>query len=349
MLRKLRWLILGFLAPEFVLLVAAGQWSSARHSMKDMQNLGHTHWTMVHGFYADSGGYWLNFRDFPRFPATAKQIHYLVHHQYLKMPQTTEEDIKDKSKADIIAKTIACLQTLWFVLQCIARSASSLPIAPIELCTCCIILCTATTYFFWLKKPLNVGIPITLTIDSDVSTVLIAAGQHAQKQFRYTPLDFVDSRAFILPQWERAAQFYGVYKHPLTRIPNDRNPYLYNLKQRLLIGGVTLVFSTISFADWHFEFPTRIEQLVWRAGCLMCESTLFIHAIAENVAHRDQRGFFYISKYKTKWPQLLILVIPGGIYFLARTMLVLIAFSSLRFLPLGCYIDLNWLDILPHI
>jgi len=38
-----------------------------------------------------------------------------------KLRKISEEDIKDRSKGDILSKLIAILQTTWFILQCIAR------------------------------------------------------------------------------------------------------------------------------------------------------------------------------------------------------------------------------------
>ena len=57
--RKARWLLLGILAPELPMLFAFAQWASAKRSVVDMHNLGFiaTEWTLVHAFYADSGGY----------------------------------------------------------------------------------------------------------------------------------------------------------------------------------------------------------------------------------------------------------------------------------------------------
>lgn len=60
--RKARWLLLGVLAPELPMLFAFAQWASAKRSVVDMHNLGftETEWTLVHAFYADSGGYVLH-------------------------------------------------------------------------------------------------------------------------------------------------------------------------------------------------------------------------------------------------------------------------------------------------
>jgi hypothetical protein len=347
-LRKLRWFILAILMPETLLLASGGQWASAHRSKADMKGLGHANWTMAHGFYANSGGFLLHCSDFAPFPVTAKQIAYLVRHNYIPCPCITKQEIFDKSKADMFTKSLACLQTSWFVIQCVARFAQSLPIAPLELCTCAIVLCTVTSFFFWIQKPLNVETPTTLHTTYSISGILVHAGERAEKPFRNTPLDFVEPNSYVSPLWPRFASLLGQYRHPFQRIPNDRNPELYNMWQRALFGGVVVVFSTISFADWHFAFPTRQEQLIWRATCLITESSLFLHGIAEAWAHRGLKSFLYIEGYKIKWPHMLVFVLPACLYFCARMLLISIAISTLRSLPRKCYLNVQWLEFLPH-
>lgn len=122
------------------MLFAIGQWASAKRSVADMADLGFKEWSIVHAFYADSGGFMLQARDSPPFPVTAKQVHYLVQKKYMQMPEITRKEIWYKSKgsydrgtlcvicskltrdvADRFAKTAACLQTGWFIVQIIAE------------------------------------------------------------------------------------------------------------------------------------------------------------------------------------------------------------------------------------
>lgn len=107
--RKLRWFILAILAPELLMLFAAGQWASAKRSVKDMAELRAGEWTMVHAFYADSGGFMLQASDSNPFPVTARQIYYLIEKGHLEPPSISKKEIWDKSKADAFAKMIAGL------------------------------------------------------------------------------------------------------------------------------------------------------------------------------------------------------------------------------------------------
>ena len=42
------------------------------------------------------------------------------------VPYVTEEEIKDRSKSDVFAKTFAIGQSTWLVIQCVARAAQGL-------------------------------------------------------------------------------------------------------------------------------------------------------------------------------------------------------------------------------
>lgn len=79
-------------------------------------------------------------------------------------PLITEEDIQDRSKNDAISKTLIILQTTWFVMQCIARWFSHLPITELEVVTLGFAMLNGITYGLWWHKPQNVGRPVFLEI-----------------------------------------------------------------------------------------------------------------------------------------------------------------------------------------
>lgn len=348
--RKTRWLILGALAPETVLLASGGQWASAKRSLTDMKDLGFNRWTLVHGFYADSGGFLLRTSDHSPFPVTAKQIHYLVKEKYMIVPEISEKEIFDKIKADLFTKTIACLQTGWFVTECIARAIQRLPVSPLEQCTCAIILCTVAVYYFWLHKPLNVTTPTTLHVDCSMVSILLRAGTDAEKPFWNTPMDFVEPpNVYTFGNWPSWARHFGAYSKPFVRIPNDRNPRLYGFSQRIVYSLLVVIFSTLSFAEWHFEFPSTVEMITWRAACIVAETSLLVHAIAEAFSHDvPPHDYLYIEGYKLRWPANLVFFVPATTYLLARMAIIVVAIASLRSLPADSYLNLQWTTFIPR-
>jgi len=74
-------------------------------------------------------------------------------------PLITEEEIKDKSKADTLGKAILAFQLLWFTLQVAVRFFSGLTITLVELDTVCMAILTLLLLFFWRNKPLRPECP----------------------------------------------------------------------------------------------------------------------------------------------------------------------------------------------
>jgi hypothetical protein len=74
----------------------------------------------------------------------------------IDFPRITKDEIQDKSKGDILSKTLVMIQTGWFVLQCIARGVERLPITELEIVTLAFAALNLVTYGLWWHKPLNV-------------------------------------------------------------------------------------------------------------------------------------------------------------------------------------------------
>jgi len=85
---------------------------------------------MRHGFFVIMGG----FHSADATSGHPLDINELRSSKYIFTMPTTEE-IGDKGKSDGLAKAIVIVQTLWFVLQCIARGVRGLPITELEIVT----------------------------------------------------------------------------------------------------------------------------------------------------------------------------------------------------------------------
>lgn len=125
-LRKLRWMVQAFVAPELTLGFATAQKAEARRSIKLWKDSGNYRWTIYHGFYATMGGFVLQPRDSTPFPVNYKQLHYLVMGGYVSFPDITETKIRCMGKQDTFQKGLTLLQLGWFIVQCIGRACPSL-------------------------------------------------------------------------------------------------------------------------------------------------------------------------------------------------------------------------------
>ena len=70
--------------------------------------------------------------------------------------------LDDKTKADPITKSLVCVQAGWFIVQCIARLTTDLPITLFEIHTLAHVLVAFCMYLLWFSKPYNALSPVTL-------------------------------------------------------------------------------------------------------------------------------------------------------------------------------------------
>ncbi len=72
----------------------------------------------------------------------ARKGHFLV---------IEESQISDRSKADILAKVLVCLQVSWMLIQCIARKSVGYPLTILELHTFVHVGCALMMFVLWFK------------------------------------------------------------------------------------------------------------------------------------------------------------------------------------------------------
>ena len=313
------------------------------------------------------------------FPITARQLKYLIQKSYLSLPTISEKEIWDKSKADKVAKILAIFQTSWLGTQTLARAIQHLPITPLELFTLAVALNLLSTLWLWLNKPLDVGSPTVLTLDTSIAVILAQAGRIVKEPCRDTPLDFIESEIYQSRSWnERVLHWIlhqGIQSRPMLRtdpcfplwlchgpgisiltcclgIPNDRDWQPLNLSQNLALALPVSIFASIHFCGWNFSFPTYTELILWRVAVSLIWSLLLVYGISEVV-------LFWKSKYtktsleigrayKRTWPWALFFHIPAGIYFCMRLLLVVEVVVSLRSLPEDAFVNIQWSGFIPH-
>ena len=125
-------------------------------------------WTMTHSFYAIMGGFAFDASDAePNFLPNHRSrlcisvygVSYIAKKAPYSIPDMAEKDIKDKSKADSLAKFIVCLQALWFCVQCITRVSQRKAISLLELNTFAHAFCALLIYALWWHKPQDIKEP----------------------------------------------------------------------------------------------------------------------------------------------------------------------------------------------
>jgi len=191
LLHKILWTILATIAPEVVLWRAWSQFWVARQLCKEINQNAMEEgnittessnaiiqvsreasiempqtWSLRLGFFAVMGGFTVSvdsldsqlFSDLDGMTLTPKGMKFLAKNR-LALPNVDIEAIRDKSKADSLAKLLVCLQAGWMLLQTIARQFENLPITLLELNTVAHVVAAFIIYGFWWFKPQNVNKP----------------------------------------------------------------------------------------------------------------------------------------------------------------------------------------------
>lgn len=360
--RKIRWALFTVFAPEVIIAVSSCQCASARASVEPMKQLGASHWTLVHGFFADSGGFVLHAPDVPPFPVNTRAIYYLASHKYIDIPTVTERLIWDRSKADNFAKIVACIQSLYMVAQCIARADQSLEISCLELLTVAFVFCAAVSYYFWMSKPFSAESPISINLRTDMATVLRESGS-TRPYHSDTPMDFVEQ-----PGWNAYNRrpsfknFGGLTRRPLDRIPNDYWPQFPNLRSAIPIWLVSITFGAIHLLAWNFQFPTSAELWAWRIASLTALVLLFFLGLVQVLdvyPGINQPLTFLVIWTKTypaenssllrRWLVNTPETLGYTLYFIARLVIVTESFVSLRLMSSSAYQAVKWSNYWPHL
>lgn len=122
---------------------------------------------MVYAYYAVMGGFTVDISDLhdkiPRATVTTNGILFLASHGHFI--QITRESIRDKSKADLLAKGLVCVQVLWAIGQTIERKAAGYPITLLEVHTLVHIVCALILYVLWIRKPQDVHDPTVISLE----------------------------------------------------------------------------------------------------------------------------------------------------------------------------------------
>ncbi|KAF2130159.1 hypothetical protein P153DRAFT_356795 [Dothidotthia symphoricarpi CBS 119687] len=137
----------------------------------------HSHLALMGGFVFDTSKLEKNF--FPqgrtRLTLTAAALRTLAEYDPDLIPDISEGEIKDKSKADHLGKTLVCLQAIWFIVQTVGRMAASFPISLLELNTFLHALCCLVVYTAWWNKPLDIQEPFIIDVFEDRTRKICAS------------------------------------------------------------------------------------------------------------------------------------------------------------------------------
>ncbi|ESK87557.1 hypothetical protein Moror_2006 [Moniliophthora roreri MCA 2997] len=235
-------------------------------------------------------------------------LEYLLARGHIRM---TQDEIRDKGHADALTKTIALVQTLWFILQCVARVIQGLEVTALEVVVFAFAVLNFITYFLWWNKPLRVRHPIrvywqlhppalklprekfwTNLLCRLVRYAVDACGTGINAAVMYVADDYhslSNERIFAFLKSRIFSPLYPIvalgtrFRDLGAGIESDNCRYLFSSrldKDTIPIHAITyivaILFAAIHLIPWFFSFPTAIERTLWRISAVFATSAPII-------------------------------------------------------------------------
>ncbi|KAI9449654.1 hypothetical protein F5148DRAFT_633627 [Russula earlei] len=330
-------------------------------------------WTKTHGFFAIMGGFMEYEGNRPVRVLLPEQLKSYSLTGNGDFPRIAKEEIEDKSKGDIIAKTLVILQTGWFVMQCIARGVQHLPVTELELVTVAFAALNFVMYLLWWDKPLHVqrGVRVykkrnteEAIDDGDVESACSVGFWGALREsLSELPAAIVNGPLTAEIQWRDESWLWRVlvwpFMKPFTILSGEDEEY-QDLKRVNtfypnawyagreffavpIVIVVASIFGGIHCIGWSFTFPSTTERTLWRVASVSITVVPILLTLFMFMCMGSGADHWY------DFPVAIIVIILLVAYLVGRLMLLVLPFLSLRSLPPAAYYVLHWTSVIPHV
>ncbi|KAI0062794.1 hypothetical protein BV25DRAFT_1855598 [Artomyces pyxidatus] len=265
----------------------------------------------------------------PQHPLSPHDVVRLVRAGILVPP--TEDEIRGWSQGDALSKTLAVIQTLWFVVQCIARRAEDLSITQLEVMTLAYTTITVAMYAFWWSKPQNIGCAVRVAVKNLPEPERVGSERWYQRIW-----NVIAGGQDVLADLRRESRvptFYG------GGMSNENNAIYADV----IALGAAMVFGAVHCAAWNYAFPSHAEELIWRVSsvAIVAVPGTMLLVLLAFWSMKDYRDIF---RYIT----LAVFLLSGSVYVAARVLLLALSFTTLRSLPDAAYEAVRWTLLIPH-
>ncbi|KAF8857200.1 hypothetical protein BDZ45DRAFT_436793 [Acephala macrosclerotiorum] len=354
-----KWMLATVIAPEYLLMKNWGDLVLAKENLFQLHQLAaedNVPWSLSHTLFADMGGFVIRSYAFERlkkpsesgtdttdlkskyanpFYISALDLRRLRQEKLLeRLPYISIDELLDRSKGDNFVRLIAVLQILWMVVQIIARGFRHLAVSQLEIGVIAFAACAVLIYAINWSKPKGVQSPVPiLQYEGEIpDEVINCLGQTARENF---------FSLSISSSWNHQRG---------SRIRNDSlydelASYDDHDSRHVWAGFIgTLVFGGIHLAAWNFEFPTHVEQILWRYASVTC-TCLFVAIFFLSLLHDLLK---HLGTGISLHIQTCIVGFSMFIYVVARLVLLVELFRTLCFLPPSAYIS-TWAANIPHL
>ncbi|KAF8167083.1 hypothetical protein BJ912DRAFT_1048732 [Pholiota molesta] len=307
--------------------------------------------------------------------------------QKFALPNITAKEINDRSKRDGLSKTIAIGQTTWFLAQCLTRKAQGLVTTELELVTVAFAALNVFIYFFWWDKPMDVGTTVMVVRDltsgaeeygsyqspptNSTDQKPMAGGNLKRTPTTYnkikTFVQFInDSHVFSILSF--LTLFRGLFERvgsmllesPDIKSGTKQISKFYALdaseEEKFTIlacaGFIGVLFGGIHCVGWNYFFPSHAEVILWRVSSIAITGVPALVALGAFAFYAEETsGSKMVKKYCGILGAILLSLGAVGLipYIVARIVLLVEAFVSLRDLPPDALLAVRWTSFLPHL
>jgi hypothetical protein len=317
-------------------------------------------WTRAHGFFLIMGGFQLFERsDQSSQPARDKNDHarhavgrfvrilefqdVLQHKLETIIPFVTEEEIKDKGKSDAISKFIVLFQTLWFIIQCIARGIKHLPLTELEIVTLAYAMMNLFVYIFWWDKPHNVGCPIRVYEN-------VASRRRTPAKWVTGVLGILQTVAiYVIGMQDKFVMLSRESKAPMFwsgGVDDLISADVVSMRASLGPSILGIAFGAIHCIAWPYIFPSHVELVLWRTSSI---AMLAVPLLSATFCAVVTPGKEHILNVLITALCVILLTLSSWLYIAARIATIVMAFTTLRSLPSEAFIVVDWTTFIPHI
>ncbi|PYI36123.1 hypothetical protein BP00DRAFT_474770 [Aspergillus indologenus CBS 114.80] len=271
----------------------------------------------------------------------------------LQLPDITEKELQDRSKADWLLRSITVLQILWMIIQIAVRGVTRLAVTPLEIGVAAFACCAVMTYVLSWNKPKGVQVPITILefggggeqAFKALESRELAPMMDLNQLTRISPSEIVSLVSSLFEI--ESMPFVGVVHMSVSRIVGM--PALLGV----LLGGS--LFGGIHLIAWRFPFPSDTEQFLWRFAAVYCTAAPLSVFVPDLLIHLFALLIFYcrrLGRAGVIWAVMLIAFpsltfILVFLYCLARSYLLVEMFRTLAYQPPGAYIG-TWTVNIPY-
>ncbi|KAH6911631.1 hypothetical protein BKA70DRAFT_1268226 [Coprinopsis sp. MPI-PUGE-AT-0042] len=344
-------------------------------------------WTDTHSQFLQMGGYVFKFKDGHSYvdmvdlfkSSSSRNKHAEAMREALLQRQDRVEELMDRSKTNLLARTIAYSQMLWFCTNFVGRLAEGLTITKLEVASLAYVAMTLAAYYFWMDKPLDVDCPIIVAEEEKGSFGNLDASPLFRHINEFTPFPDWDSDA-ILSHGTLIAIGQSVlivatnvflafcnatlalFRLVITDIPKewrsvdnrhaDQFPFLAfweaGVEEGSLLASTLSAFSYAAFGGihciaWNFAPYSEVERWLWRVASLTVAAVPLLFPC-----------LLFLASIKVLDFLMSFLVVPiiflgAAVFIPARVVILVLPFLELTHLPADAFKTVSWDDFFPHI